>query len=129
MSLASKYSADLKPDNIDWRSQPPLLVCFTDLCEPRIKNPLAGIPHDQLMANVTAYAAEYDLQDIVPLLKKGALVAQSPGNIDDVAELSNDDRRVLSEEETHRWKHPFALYYTIILNSISAAIQGWDQTG
>ncbi|KAJ5851619.1 uncharacterized protein N7529_011004 [Penicillium soppii] len=94
-----------------------------------IKNPLAGIPHDQLMANVTAYAAEYDLQDIVPLLKKGALVAQSPGNIDDVAELSNDDRRVLSEEETHRWKHPFALYYTIILNSISAAIQGWDQTG
>jgi hypothetical protein len=35
----------------------------------------------------------------------------------------------LREEVTHRWKHPRILYYTIILNSIAAAIQGWDQTG
>jgi hypothetical protein len=34
---------------------------------------------DQLMANVTAYATEYDLESILPVLKKGALVAQSPG--------------------------------------------------
>ena len=30
---------------------------------------------------------------------------------------------------THRWRHPRILYFTIILNSIAAAIQGWDQTG
>ncbi|CAG8214630.1 unnamed protein product [Penicillium salamii] len=94
-----------------------------------IKNPLAGIPHDQLMANVTAYATEYDLEHILPLLKKGALVAQSPAGIDGLAELDDNDRRIINEEQTHRWKHPFALYYTIILNSIAAAIQGWDQTG
>ncbi|CAG7961555.1 unnamed protein product [Penicillium salamii] len=94
-----------------------------------IKNPLAGIPHDQLMANVTAYATEYDLENILPLLKKGALVAQSPAGIDGLAELDDNDRRIINEEQTHRWKHPFALYYTIILNSIAAAIQGWDQTG
>ncbi|CAG8406835.1 unnamed protein product [Penicillium salamii] len=94
-----------------------------------IKNPLAGIPHDQLMANVTAYATEYDLENILPLLKKGALVAQSPSGIDGLAELDDNDRRIINEEQTHRWKHPFALYYTIILNSIAAAIQGWDQTG
>ncbi|KAJ5165345.1 uncharacterized protein N7500_007175 [Penicillium coprophilum] len=94
-----------------------------------IKNPLAGITHDQLMANVTAYAAEYDLEDSLPLLKKGALVAQSPAMIGQISQLDDDDRRVLYEEHTRRWKHPFALYYTIILNSISAAIQGWDQTG
>jgi hypothetical protein len=35
----------------------------------------------------------------------------------------------LREEVTHRWKHPWALYFTIILNSIAAAIQGWDQEG
>jgi len=35
----------------------------------------------------------------------------------------------LREEVTHRWKHPKTLYFTIILNSIAAAIQGWDQEG
>ncbi|EKV13094.1 MFS sugar transporter, putative [Penicillium digitatum] len=94
-----------------------------------IKNPLAGIPHTQLMADVTVYATEYDLEDILPLLQKGALVAQSPAGIDEISELNDDDRRVLYEEHNRRWKHPFALYYTIVLNSISAAIQGWDQTG
>jgi len=29
----------------------------------------------------------------------------------------------------HRWRQPWALYMTIVLNSIAAAIQGWDQTG
>ncbi|KAJ5048539.1 hypothetical protein NUH16_007044 [Penicillium rubens] len=76
-----------------------------------------------------AYATEYDLESILPVLKKGALVAQSPAGIEDLSELNDDDRRILYAEHTRRWKHPFALYYTIVLNSISAAIQGWDQTG
>lgn len=29
----------------------------------------------------------------------------------------------------NRWRQPWALYMTIVLNSIAAAIQGWDQTG
>lgn len=81
------------------------------------------------MADVATYAIEYDLENILPLLKKGALVAQSPSGIEGLAELDDNDRRIMTEERTHRWKHPFALYYTIILNSIAAAIQGWDQTG
>ncbi|KAJ5451395.1 Major facilitator superfamily domain general substrate transporter [Penicillium cf. griseofulvum] len=89
-----------------------------------IKNPLAGIPHGELMANVTAFATEHGLEDILPILKKGAMVAQTPAEIEEIPELNDDDRRVLYEEHTRRWKHPFALYYTIILNSISAAIQG-----
>jgi hypothetical protein len=96
----------------------------------RIKNPLAGISHDKLMADVTGYATEYDLQDILPILKKGALVAQLPSGVELIPELSDDDhRRILAEETTRPWKHPFALYYTIILNSVAAAVQGWDQTG
>lgn len=81
------------------------------------------------MENVTAYATEYDLEEILPILKKGALVAQSPSDIGRISQLDDNDRQVLYEEQTRRWRHPFALYYTIILNSISAAIQGWDQTG
>lgn len=63
----------------------------------------------------------------MPLLHKGALVAQSPADFESIEELDENDRRVLREEVTHRWKHPWALYYTIIVNSIAAAIQGWDQ--
>ena len=46
-----------------------------------------------------------------------------------ISELDEADRQVLREEITHKWKHPRILYFTIILNSIAAAIQGWDQTG
>ncbi|KAJ5775240.1 uncharacterized protein N7511_000251 [Penicillium nucicola] len=88
-----------------------------------------GIPHEKLMADVKVYATEYGFRDILPILKKGALVAQNPSAIELIPELSDDDRRILTEETTRRWKHPFALYYTIVLNSIPAAIQGWDQTG
>lgn len=29
----------------------------------------------------------------------------------------------------HKWRQPVALYFTVILCSIGAAVQGWDQTG
>jgi hypothetical protein len=81
------------------------------------------------MGNVEAFAHQHKLVDILPLLRKGALVAQNPTNADSMSELDDADRSILREETTRRWKHPWALYYTIILNSIAAAIQGWDQTG
>lgn len=95
----------------------------------RIKNPLAGIPKDQLLRDVEIFATEYEITDVLPLLRKGALVAQNPHHIDNIHELDEEDRRVLREETTHRWRHPKILYFTIVLNSIAAAVQGWDQTG
>jgi hypothetical protein len=95
----------------------------------RIKNPLTGIPRDQLIKDVEEFAAEFQITELTPYLIKGALVAQSPSHIDKIVELDDEDRRILAEEVTHRWRHPKALYLTIILNSVAAAIQGWDQTG
>ena len=95
----------------------------------RIKNPLVGITKESLLEDVTAFAVKYGLEDIEPYLIKGALVAQNPLGIDTIHELDDEDRRVLSEEVTHKWKHPRILYMTIVLNSVAAAIQGWDQTG
>jgi hypothetical protein len=69
------------------------------------------------------------LTEALPYLRKGALVAQKPDSFESLEELDEEDRQKLREEQEHRWKHPKALYYTILLNSISAAIQGWDQTG
>lgn len=81
------------------------------------------------MQDVEDFAREKDLEDILPLLRKGALVAQAPDQYDSMPELDDAEKQNLREEVTRRWKHPAILYFTIILNSIAAAIQGWDQTG
>ncbi|KAL2044666.1 hypothetical protein N7G274_002440 [Stereocaulon virgatum] len=95
----------------------------------RIQNPLAGIPRDTLFYNVEQFAQEANMQDMIPLLKKGALVAQDPPAFESIAELDEVERDALRNEVLHKWRQPFALYFTVILCSIGAAVQGWDQTG
>jgi sugar porter (SP) family MFS transporter len=105
------------------------IAALQDNVTGEIKNPLMGIPKDQLIADAASFAEEHGLGAEKDLFIKGALAAQNPFHIDRITELDEEDRRILNEEKTHRWKHPRLLYFTIILNSIAAAIQGWDQTG
>lgn len=81
-----------------------------------------------MLADVESFAQEYNLRDIIPMLKKGALVAQDPGNYENL-DLSDDEKEALRVEVTHKWRHPMSLYVTIVVCSIGAAVQGWDQTG
>ncbi|KAL6415769.1 putative sugar transporter [Ilyonectria robusta] len=94
-----------------------------------IKNALTGIPKADLLRDVEDYAQKHQLTDALPYLRKGALVAQRPDDFECLEELDEEDREALRVEKTHKWKHPKMLYYTILLNSFSAIIQGWDQTG
>ena len=89
----------------------------------RIKNPLLGIPEDQLLADVEEFAREKDLTDILPLLQKGALVAQNPTSFETIKGITNEERDYLRLEVTHKWKQPKQLYFTIALCSIGAAVQ------
>lgn len=95
----------------------------------RIENPLAGIPKETLFRDVDEFAREADMEELAPLIRKGALVAQDPSGIDSMEELDEDERQALHNEVTHKWRQPAALYFTIILCSVGAAVQGWDQTG
>jgi hypothetical protein len=98
----------------------------------RIKNPLAGIPHAVLLQNVETFAQEKGLMDHLPLLQKGALVAQNPANYEDITgqhALTAQEVDDLRDEVLHKWRQPWALYLTIFTCSIGAAVQGWDQTG
>lgn len=92
--------------------------------EGEIRNPLVGVPKAELLSDVSLFAKEHQLENIEPLLVKGALAAQSPALFEEIEELDEGDRTALREEVTHRFKLPKTLYYTIILNSIAAAIQG-----
>ncbi|KAL7930637.1 sugar transporter domain-containing protein [Trichoderma chlorosporum] len=106
------------------------LAAETQHLEGEIRNPLIGIPRETLFANVREFQTSKGLpSDILPLLEKGALVAQNPTGFETLDVLEEHEKQALREEVTHRWKHPWALYYTIGLSSIAAAIQGWDQTG
>lgn len=95
----------------------------------RIRNPLIGVSREQLFADVDAFAVENGLTDIQDLLRKGALLAQNPAGYENIDGITEEERKELHLEVTKRWHHPKLLYFTIILNSIAAAIQGWDQTG
>ncbi|KAI4598653.1 hypothetical protein KJ359_002543 [Pestalotiopsis sp. 9143b] len=100
--------------------------------EAKIKNPLKGIPRDQLMRDVEAFAHEKGLKEHIPLLRKGALVAQDPTNyenIDGPEALDEDEKLALYNEVHHKWNMPWKLFLTIATCSIGAAVQGWDQTG
>ena len=95
----------------------------------RVSNPLADISYTDLMHDVEAFCNERGLNERVDLIKRGALVAQNPTGYDHVESLSMEEREALRFAAAHRWRHPMALYFTIIVCSIGAAVQGWDQTG
>ncbi|OAG35752.1 hypothetical protein AYO21_10069 [Fonsecaea monophora] len=105
------------------------LETIRDNSTARLVNPLAGISKDDLMHQVERFATDKDLLDILPVLKKGAYVAQEAVPLEEIEELDIDELEALQHEVKHRWTHPFALYATVFVCSIGAAVQGWDQTG
>ncbi|KAK4706077.1 hypothetical protein P7C70_g124, partial [Phenoliferia sp. Uapishka_3] len=94
-----------------------------------LSNILTGIPREQLFRDVDAFAREKDLVEHIPILQKGALLAQSPHDVDSIDLLDAADKEAIHFEYANKWSHPTTLYVTIILSSIGAAVQGWDQTG
>ncbi|KAK4241198.1 putative polyol transporter 1 [Achaetomium macrosporum] len=100
--------------------------------EARIKNPLAGLSREELMSRVEVFAQEKGLTEHIPILRKGALVAQDPdayGEISGPEALTDEEKAVLRKEIEHKWRLPARLFLTIATCSIGAAVQGWDQTG
>ncbi|KAK3683880.1 hypothetical protein B0T22DRAFT_483688 [Podospora appendiculata] len=100
--------------------------------EAKIKNPLAGIPRHTLFADVEEFARERGLEEHIPLLRKGALVAQDPNSYEKITgaeKLEEFEAEALRNEVLYKWRVPRRLYLTIITCSIGAAVQGWDQTG
>lgn len=79
---------------------------------------MADIPHATLMRDVEHFAKEKDLEDLTELLKRGALVAQNPAQVDHIETLEATEREALQLERDHKWKHPLSLYVTIFICSI-----------
>ncbi|KAF8836196.1 hypothetical protein BDN67DRAFT_958317 [Paxillus ammoniavirescens] len=93
----------------------------------KLSNPLRGIPHDRLMADVEVFAKERGLIHILSDLQKGALVAQDPQSYHRLDVFTEEDRKVLRDEVTHKWKQTKTLYYMVVMSSLAAAVQGMDE--
>ncbi|KAK8090118.1 hypothetical protein PG997_005079 [Apiospora hydei] len=136
--IDSAASTDISPSkrvdaHIEDSTHPVVDDAVNTNLEAKIKNPLKGVPYDQLMRDVDAFAEEKGLTEHVALLRKGALVAQDPTqfgeNLTGEHALDEAEIKALREEATHKWRLPAKLYLTIATCSIGAAVQGWDQTG
>jgi sugar porter (SP) family MFS transporter len=95
----------------------------------KIQNPLRGIPRAKLLQQVEAFVEEKGLEDKIELFKKAALLAQNPKTFEQLPELTEEDKTVIRRETTHKWSQPRDLYLTVVICSLAAAVQGWDQTG
>ncbi|KAL2450288.1 Polyol transporter 5 [Exophiala dermatitidis] len=95
----------------------------------KIKNPLAHLTNEEVVKDVQDFARTSGLEDLTPMIVKGALVAKDPPAFETVPGLTEDEKEAIRNEVLHKWRQPRALYFTIILCSIGAAVQGWDQTG
>jgi hypothetical protein len=79
------------------------------------------------MRDVEAFANEFGMAEILPELRKGALVAQNPDAFETIEGLDEADRQALRDEATHKWRQPRTLWFAIIVCSMGAMVQGWDQ--
>jgi hypothetical protein len=97
----------------------------------KLRNPLAGLSEEQVLADVETWCAEKGLTQDLDSFRKGALIARV-GQRDDGFEyvniLSDEEKDWLRHESSNRWSQPFMLYFLVVLCAGSAIVQGMDQT-
>ena len=84
---------------------------------------------EEVIADVDQFVQENGFQEQRDLLVKGALIAKDPAEFESVPGITEEEIKVIRNEVLHRWWQPWRLYFTIVLCSVGAATQGWDQTG
>ena len=97
----------------------------------KLKNPLAGLSKEQVFDDVETFCRDKGLDDHMESFKRGALVAQVQNQanaFENINELNEEEKDVLRNEVTHKWRQPFMMYFLVVLCAGSAIVQGMDQT-
>lgn len=87
-----------------------------------VQNVLAHLSREELLADVDQMVLDKGLQEHSEIFRKGAIVAQTPHLMEEMQELDEEEKRVLREEFTHKWRQPLMLYVTIFICSVSAVV-------
>lgn len=75
------------------------------------ENPLAGIPREQLFEDVDNFCSQYGLEEYRETFRKGALISQNPHAAQSLPELTDEEKKILEREVTHKWSQPWQLYF------------------
>lgn len=97
----------------------------------KLRNPLAGLSEQQVLADVDQWCVNHGLAAEQEHFRKGALIArvgQREDGFEYVSQLSEEEKGWLRHEVSHRWSQPFMLYFLVVLCAGSAIVQGMDQT-
>jgi len=84
----------------------------------RLRNPLAGMSEADVIRDVDAWVDDKGLTEFKTEFRKGALIArvgQREDGFEYVDQLSEEEKQLLRHEVTHRWDHPFMLYFLVVL--------------
>ncbi|KAL7650186.1 hypothetical protein ACMYSQ_011988 [Aspergillus niger] len=96
----------------------------------KLANPLAGYTQEELRQQGINFAITHQMGDEedVRAFAMGAMLAQVPERYAEVPGLTPQELAVLENEYAHRWSQPWTMYLVICLCSLSAAVQGMDET-
>lgn len=83
----------------------------------RPKNVLAHLSKEDLLSDVRLFATQKGLEEYLPDLERGALLAQRPDEFEEISELTEEDKQVIRHERDHKWSHPLWMWLTIIICS------------
>ncbi|KAF7595276.1 hypothetical protein BBP40_006776 [Aspergillus hancockii] len=96
----------------------------------KLANPLAGYSYDELRRQGINFAITHQIgdEDDVRAFAIGAVLAQVPEKFIHVPDLMSEEAEILQKEFSNRWSQPWTMYLVIVLCSLSAAVQGMDET-
>ncbi|KAL4784072.1 hypothetical protein BJX76DRAFT_357402 [Aspergillus varians] len=96
----------------------------------KLANPLAGYSQEELRKQGMSFAITNQIgdQEDIRAFGIGAMLAQAPEKFESVPGLTVQELEVLRHEFEHRWSQPWTMYLVIVLCSLSAAVQGMDET-
>ncbi|CEH17877.1 Predicted transporter (major facilitator superfamily) [Ceraceosorus bombacis] len=93
-----------------------------------LANPLKAFSRVEVAERARAWADEAGLGEDRELFARAALVAQNPTRWDEMPELSQEEKDALTFERDHPYRQPKALWLLVLTVSLSAAVQGMDQS-
>ncbi|CAL5874040.1 uncharacterized protein PFLUO_LOCUS8326 [Penicillium psychrofluorescens] len=96
----------------------------------KLSNPLAGFTASELRTQGRNFAIMHEMGDTsdIRAFELGAVLAQAPERYAAVEGLTAPEKELLRREFANRWSQPWKMYAVVALCSLSAAVQGMDET-